>query len=81
MTFNSREPNILHYLTFITFQRVPVFKCDEICNFLIEALEETRNDHPLKLVAPGYVPIEMDRVWFWTPEEVDKVGRVRGPTA
>ena len=55
-TFNSHEPNVLHYLTFVSFQRVPVFKSDEICQFFIDAIRETRDKHPFKLVAYVIMP-------------------------
>lgn len=50
-TFNSHEPNVLHYLTFVSFQRSPVFKSDQICQFVIDAIQETRVEHSFKLVA------------------------------
>lgn len=56
MTFNSREPNTLHYLTFVTFQRVPVFISDKICQFFIESIEETRSKRPMKLAAYVIMP-------------------------
>ncbi len=52
-TFNSKEPNIFHYLTMVAFRRVPVFKSEKICQFFVEVLTETREKHPFKLV--GYV--------------------------
>lgn len=51
--FNSKEPNVFHYLTMVTFNRVPIFKSENVCRFFIEVLNETRARHPFKLV--GYV--------------------------
>ena len=51
--FNSKKPNTFHYLTMVTFNRVPVFKSEKACQFFIEVLAETRKKHPFKLV--GYV--------------------------
>src|SRR5882757_11483099 len=51
--FNSKEPNTFHYLTMVTFRRVPVFKSEEACHFFVEILAETREKHPFKLI--GYV--------------------------
>ena len=50
-TFNSKEKNVLHYLTFVTFRRVPIFKSKDICKLFINALAETRIKHQFKLVA------------------------------
>jgi REP element-mobilizing transposase RayT len=50
-TFNSKEKNTFHYLTFVTFKRVPIFMSPIICQFFIDALAEIRKKHPLKLVA------------------------------
>ena len=52
-TFNSKEENIFHYLTFVVFRRVPIFKSEKICQFFIDALRETKEKHPFKLI--GYV--------------------------
>lgn len=49
--FNSTDRNVLHYLTFVTFRRVPIFKSAAICQFLIDSLRETREKHPFKLIA------------------------------
>lgn len=51
--FNSKEENIFHYLTFVTYRRVPIFKSENICQFLIDTLKEIRKNHPIKLI--GYV--------------------------
>jgi putative transposase len=54
--FNSHEPNVLHYLTFVCFERVPVFKSDHICQFFVDAVIETRDAHPFKFVAYVLMP-------------------------
>jgi putative transposase len=51
--FKSSEPNTFHYITAVTFQRVPIFLNDIACGLFIETLAEIRSIHPLKLV--GYV--------------------------
>jgi putative transposase len=55
-TFNSTEENIFHYLTFVAFNRVPVFKGDATCRLFIDALHETRERHPFKLIAYVVMP-------------------------
>lgn len=52
-TFNSKEENVFHYLTFVAFRRIPIFKDENICQFFIDALKETKEKHPFKLI--GYV--------------------------
>lgn len=52
-TFNSKEENVFHYLTFVAFRRVPIFQSENICQFLIDALKETKEKYPFKLI--GYV--------------------------
>lgn len=55
-TFNPKEPNTFHYLTFVTFLRVPIFHSEQICRFFIESLRETKDDLPFKLVAYVIMP-------------------------
>ncbi|MFN2491565.1 MAG: hypothetical protein ABR501_01600 [Pyrinomonadaceae bacterium] len=40
--FKSRKPNLVHYVTAVTFNRVPVFRSEHACSLLIEALASTR---------------------------------------
>jgi REP element-mobilizing transposase RayT len=51
--FKSREPNLVHYVTGVTYQRVPVFANEHCCELFIEALSKTRLTDPFKLI--GYV--------------------------
>jgi putative transposase len=60
-TFNSKEENTLHYLTFVAFKRAPIFKSETICQFFIDALKETKDKHPFKLIAYVIMP---DHVHF-----------------
>lgn len=55
-TFNSKEKNIFHYLTFVTFKRVPIFKSQFICQLFIDALSETLEKHSVKLIAYVIMP-------------------------
>ena len=52
--FKSHDPNTFHYTTSVCYRRVPVFRSDEACNLLIEALAETRRRLPLKLIGLRY---------------------------
>ena len=51
--FKSHEPNLVHYVTAVTYERVPVFSNERCCSLFIEALTETRSKEPFKLI--GYV--------------------------
>jgi REP element-mobilizing transposase RayT len=51
--FKSREPNLVHYVTAVTYDRVPVFRSDHACSLFIDALATTRTKEPFKLI--GYV--------------------------
>jgi REP element-mobilizing transposase RayT len=51
--FKSKEPNTFHYITAVTFNRVPVFARSKPCEIFVENLRELRTKHPFKLV--GYV--------------------------
>jgi putative transposase len=51
--FNSKIANTFHYVTMVAFRRLPVFRNEQAALFFIEALNETREKHPFKLI--GYV--------------------------
>ncbi|HKP37044.1 MAG TPA: transposase [Pyrinomonadaceae bacterium] len=51
--FKSNEPNTLHYVTLVTYNRVPIFKSDQACGIVVDVLDEVRNIFPYKLI--GYV--------------------------
>lgn len=51
--FKSHDANTFHYVTFITFNRVPVFRSDVACAFFTDTLKEVREQCPFKLI--GYV--------------------------
>jgi len=55
-TFNSTKPNVFHYLTFVTFARVPIFRSQEICQFFVDAIRETKQEFPFKLIAWVIMP-------------------------
>ncbi len=51
--FKTREPNLVHYVTAVTYDRAPVFRDERACALFVEALAETREKDPFKLI--GYV--------------------------
>ena len=75
MTFNSHEPNVVHYLTFVSFQRVKVFGSDQICQFFIDAIRETREKHPFKLVAYVIMPDHVHLIVNPLTPEIETIGK------
>ncbi len=51
--FKSKEPNLVYYVTSVSYNRFPIFRNEKMCNLFIEALSETRTKDPFKLI--GYV--------------------------
>ena len=49
----KREPDTFHYITSVTFNRVPVFRSDRACEIFVGQLGEVREKFPYKLI--GYV--------------------------
>ena len=80
--FKSREPNLVHYATVVTHNRVPVFRNDHACSLLIDALATTRLKEPFKLI--GYVVMPDHFHLLANPLELDisiVVGRIKGRAA
>lgn len=80
--FKSNEQNTFHYVTLVTYKRVPVFRSDRACEILVRTLDEVRQRYPYKLV--GYV-IMPDHVHAIVNRSVDTISewlrRVRGNSA
>ena len=80
--FKSNQQNTFHYVTLVTFNRVPVFHSDHACEIFIRTLKEVRERYPYKLV--GYV-IMPDHVHAIVNRSVDTISdwlrRVRGNSA
>jgi putative transposase len=80
--FKSNEQNTFHYVTLVTFNRVPVFEIDQACEIFIRTLNEVRQRYPYKLI--GYV-IMPDHVHAIVNRSVDTISdwlrRVRGNSA
>ena len=52
-TFNSKEENIFHYLTFVAFRRIPIFRSENICQIFADSLQTVKEKYPFKII--GYV--------------------------
>jgi len=80
--FKSREPNLVHYATAVTFNRVPVFRSDHACSLFIDALATTRKKEAFKLI--GYVLMPDHFHLLANPLCLDisvVVGRIKGRAA
>lgn len=80
--FKSREPNLVHYATSVTFNRVPIFRSEYTCSLFIEALAMTHEKEPFKLV--GYVVMPDHFHLLANPLGLDisiVVGRMKGRAA
>ena len=80
--FKSREPNLVHYATAVTFNRVTVFRNDHACSLFIDALATTRLKEPFKLI--GYVVMPDHFHLLANPLDLDisiVAGRIKGRAA
>jgi putative transposase len=80
--FKSRDPNTIHYVTAVTFRRVPVFRSDTACSLFVETLAEVRVKYPYKLI--GYVVMPDHVHLLLNPLSSDIVGlmmRIKGLSA
>lgn len=80
--FKSREPNLVHYATSVTFNRAPVFRSEKACSLFIDALAKTREKEPFKLI--GYVVMPDHIHLLANPLALDisvVVGRLKGRAA
>src|SRR6185436_18786306 len=80
--FKSNEPNTFHYVTLVTYNRVPIFRGDRACQILVNTLKEVRQRYPYKLI--GYV-VMPDHVHAIVNRSTDGISdwlrRVRGNSA
>jgi REP element-mobilizing transposase RayT len=80
--FKSREPNLVHYATAVTHNRVPVFRNDHACLLLVDAMATTRLKEPFKLI--GYVIMPDHFHLLANPLDLDIsiiLGRIKGRAA
>src|SRR6266540_5778480 len=80
--FKSKEANLVHYVTGVTYNRFPVFRDDYACALFIDALAMTREKEPFKLI--GYVVMPDHFHLLANPLCLDisiVVGRIKGRAA
>jgi REP element-mobilizing transposase RayT len=80
--FKSNEPNTFHYVTLVTYGRVPIFRSAHACQIFVNTLNEVRQRYPYKLI--GYV-VMPDHAHAIVNRSTDRVSdwlrRVRGNSA
>jgi putative transposase len=80
--FKSKERNLVHYVTAVTYSRVPLFRDGKICSLFVSALSETRFKDPFKLI--GYVLMPDHFHLLVNPIELDiskVIGKLKGRSA
>ena len=80
--FKSNELNTFHYVTLVTYNRVPVFRSDHACEIVVKTFAEVRRRFPFKLI--GYV-VMPDHVHAIVNRHLDTISdwlrRIRGNSA
>jgi putative transposase len=80
--YKSRDPNIFHYVTAVTFRRVPVFRSEIACSFFVQALAETKEQCPFKLVGYVIMPDHVHLIINPLSHDIsDLMGRLKGSSA
>ncbi|PYS41369.1 MAG: hypothetical protein DMF71_11395 [Acidobacteria bacterium] len=80
--FKSREENLVHYVTCVTFDRIPLFQRNKICSLFIDALEATRTKDPFKLIGYVIMPDHIHLLANPIALNISKVvGRLKGRAA
>lgn len=80
--FKSKEQNLVHYVTAVTYGRTPIFRNADCCSLFAEALSETRLKNPFKLI--GYVLMPDHFHLVANPVELNittVVGKLKGRSA
>ena len=80
--FKSKEENLVHYITCVTFDRIPLFQRNKICSLFIDALEATRTKDPFKLIGYVIMPDHIHLLANPIALNISKVvGRLKGRAA
>src|SRR5256714_12524234 len=80
--YKSNERNTFHYVTSVTYNRVPAFRSDRACEMLVEVLSEVRNRFPYKLIGYVIMPNHVHAIINNATGTIrDWLGRVRGNSA
>ena len=80
--FKSKEENLVHYVTCVTFDRIPLFQRNKICSLFIDALEATRTKDPFKLIGYVIMPDHIHLLANPIALNISKVvGRLKGRAA
>jgi REP-associated tyrosine transposase len=81
-SFKSNQPNILHYVTTVTFNRVPVFRSDHACELFVASLAETRQHCAFKLIGYMIMPDHVHLILNPVGRSIsDVIGRLKSSSA
>jgi REP-associated tyrosine transposase len=80
--FKSNEPNTFHYLTLVTYNRVPIFRATRACEIFVNTLREVRDRFPYKLIGYAIMPDHVHAIVNNASGTIsDWLRRVRGNSA
>jgi len=80
--FKSNEPNTFHYVTLVTYNRVPVFRGERACEIFVSTLDEVRRRYPYKLIGYVIMPDHVHAVINRSTDSIsDWLRHVRGNSA
>src|SRR5882762_7450770 len=80
--YKSNEPNTFHYVTMVSYNRVPVFRGDEACQVFVEVLSEVREKFPYKLIGYVLMPDHVHAIVHNSNSTISEwLHRVRGNSA
>ena len=80
--FKSNETNTFHYVTLVTYNRVPVFRSDRACEIFVATLTEVRQKYPYKLIGYVIMPDHVHAIVNRSNDTIsDWLRRVRGNSA
>lgn len=78
----KREPDTFHYITSVTFNRVPIFRSETACEIFVEKLGEVREKFPYKLIGYVVMPDHFHLIVNLKDDDVSKfLLRLRGLSA
>src|SRR6266571_698067 len=80
--FKSNEPNTFHYVTLVTYNRVPVFRSERACEIFVSTLSEVRQRNPYKLIGYVIMPDHVHAIINRCDDRISEwLRRVRGNSA
>ncbi len=80
--FKTNEFNNFHYITTVTYKRLPIFRSEKPCEIFIDVLKEIRVIHPFKLIGSVIMPDHIHLILNPLEEKISVIMRkLKGKTA